>query len=62
MATVRSWIMIVVCCLGIWLGRERNLVTALAIAALLMVLPHPEAIHDISFQLSYLSVAAIGMV
>ena len=62
MATVRSWIMIVVCCLGIWLGRERNLVTALAIAALLMALPHPEAIHDISFQLSYLSVAAIGMV
>ena len=35
----RSWIMIVVCCLGIWLGRERNLVTALAVAALLMVLP-----------------------
>jgi competence protein ComEC len=27
-----------------------------------MVLPYPEAIHDISFQLSYLSVAAIGMV
>ena len=62
MATVRSWIMIVVCCLGIWLGRERHLVTALAVAALFMVLPHPEAIHDISFQLSYLSVAAIGMV
>ncbi len=62
MATVRSWIMIVVCCLGLWLGRERNLITALAVAALLMVLPHPEAIHDISFQLSYLSVAAIGMV
>ena len=62
MATVRSWIMIVVCCVGIWLGREGNLVTALAVAALLMVLPHPEAIHDISFQLSYLSVAAIGLV
>ncbi len=61
MATVRSWIMIVVCCVGIWLGRERNLVTALAVAALLMVLPHPEALHDISFQLSYLSVAAIGL-
>ena len=61
MATVRSWIMIVVCCVGIWLGRERNLVTALAVAALIMVLPHPEAIHDISFQLSYLSVAAIGL-
>ncbi len=62
MATVRSWIMIVVACFGIWLGRERNLITALAVAALLMLLPHPEAIHDISFQLSYLSVAAIGMV
>lgn len=62
MATVRSWIMIVVCCLGMWLGRERNLVTALAVAALLMVIPYPEAIHDISFQLSYLSVAAIGVV
>ncbi|MDR4460602.1 MAG: DNA internalization-related competence protein ComEC/Rec2 [Nitrospirales bacterium] len=61
MATVRSWIMIVVCCIGIWLGRERNLVTALAVAALLMVLPHPEAIQDISFQLSYLSVAAIAL-
>ena len=62
MATVRSWIMIVVCCVGIWLGRERNLITALAVAALLMVLPHPESLHDISFQLSYLSVAAIGLV
>ncbi len=62
MATVRSWMMFVVCCVGLWLGRERNLITALAVAALLMVLPHPEAIHDISFQLSYLSVAAIGMV
>jgi competence protein ComEC len=62
MATVRSWIMIVVCCVGIWLGRERNLLTALALAALLMVLPHPEAIQDISFQLSYLSVAAIALV
>ena len=62
MATVRSWIMIVVCCLGMWLGRERNLVRVLAMAALLMVVPSPEAIHDISFQLSYLSVAAIGAV
>lgn len=62
MATVRSWIMIVVGCLGIWLGRKRNLVTALAVAALMMVVPYPQAIHDISFQLSYLSVAAIGLV
>ncbi len=62
MATVRSWIMIMVACLGIWLGRERNLVMVLGVAALVMLLPHPEAVHDISFQLSYLSVAAIGIV
>jgi competence protein ComEC len=62
MATIRSWIMIVVCCVGVWLGRERHLLTALAVAALLMLLPNPEAIHDISFQLSYVSVAAIGLV
>ncbi len=62
MATVRSWIMIVMCCLGVWFGRERNLFTALAAAALLMLATNPGAIHDISFQLSFLSVVAIGLV
>ncbi len=62
MATVRSWIMIVVGCVGLWLGRERNLFAALAVAALLMLVPNPEAIRDLSFQLSYLSVVAIGFV
>lgn len=62
MATVRSWIMIVVFGVGVWLGRARNFATALAVAALIMLIPHPEAVYDISFQLSYLSVAAMAMV
>ncbi|MGE0472710.1 MAG: DNA internalization-related competence protein ComEC/Rec2 [Nitrospirales bacterium] len=62
MATVRSWIMIVVFGVGVWFGRTRNIATALAVAGLLMLIPHPEAVYDISFQLSYLSVAAMAMV
>lgn len=62
MATVRSWIMIVVFGVGVWFGRARNIVTALGVAGLIMLIPHPEAVYDISFQLSYLSVAAMAMV
>ncbi|MGD9851245.1 MAG: DNA internalization-related competence protein ComEC/Rec2 [Nitrospirales bacterium] len=62
MATVRSWIMIVVFGVGVWFGRARNIATALAVAGLIMLIPHPEAVYDISFQLSYLSVAAMAMV
>ncbi len=62
MPTVRSWIMILVGCAGVWVARERNVLTALALAAVVMLLPHPEAIHNLSFQLSFLSVAAIGVV
>ncbi len=61
-ATIRSWLMIVVGCWGLWLGRGRNILTALAVAALITLLPNPDTIHHISFQLSYLSVMAIGLV
>lgn len=62
MATVRSLIMMVVFGVGIWFGRARNIATALAVAGLIMLIPHPEAVYDISFQLSYLSVAAMALV
>lgn len=62
MATVRSLIMIMVFGVGLWFGRGRNIATALAVAGLLMLIPHPEAVYDISFQLSYLSVGAMAMV
>lgn len=61
-ATIRSWMMLIICGIGVWFGRERNLPTALAITAFLMLIPHPESVFDISFQLSYLSVGAIGFV
>ncbi len=61
-ATVRSWIMIVIGSLGAWLGREREIFLALGIAALLLLIPHPEWVHDLSFQLSFLSVIGIGLV
>lgn len=61
-ATVRSLIMILVFLLAVWLGRERRLVTALAFAALVVVIHDPHALFDMSFQLSFGSVLAIAMI
>lgn len=61
-ATVRSLVMILIFLLSVWLGREQHLLLALASAALLIVLHDPDALYDISFQLSYLSVLAIALV
>jgi competence protein ComEC len=60
-ATVRSFIMICIFLLAVWLGRTQCLLTALAAAALLIVLHDPHALFDISFQLSFLSVLAIAL-
>lgn len=61
-ATVRSWIMIAVFLLSVWLGRQERLLLSLACAAFLIVLHDPRALYDISFQLSYCSVLAIALV
>ena len=61
-ATVRSWIMILLFLLAVWLGRERNIFTFLVLAAVIVVVYHPQALYEISFQLSYISVLAIGLV
>lgn len=61
-ATVRSFIMIVLFLLTVWLGREQQLLLSLALAALLIVLHDPGALFAISFQLSFLSVLAIALV
>lgn len=60
-ATVRSWIMIMILLLAVWLGRRQHLLTALATAALAILVHDPDALFDISFQLSYLSVLAIAL-
>jgi competence protein ComEC len=61
-ATVRSWVMILVFLLAVWSGRQQHLLLALAGAALLILCHDPRALYDISFQLSYLSVLAIALV
>lgn len=61
-ATVRSWVMIAVFLLAVWLGRTHDLLRAVACAALLLVVHNPRALFDISFQLSYVAVLAIALV
>jgi competence protein ComEC len=60
LATVRSLVMVLVALLAKWLGCEQRMFHALAAAALAIVLHDPQAIYDISFQLSFLSVCAVA--
>jgi competence protein ComEC len=61
-ATIRSLIMILTGLAALILDREEDLLSALAIAAFISLLPDPQALFDISFQLSYLSVLCIAFV
>lgn len=61
-ATVRSLVMVLLFLLAVWLGREERLFLTLACAALLILLHDPDALFDVSFQLSYCSVLAIAWV
>jgi competence protein ComEC len=60
LATMRSLLMVTVGLSAIWLGQERRLFHALSAAALAILLHDPQALFDISFQLSFLSVFAIA--
>ncbi|HSA62107.1 MAG TPA: DNA internalization-related competence protein ComEC/Rec2 [Nitrospiraceae bacterium] len=59
LATIRSLVMITLALVAVWLGHDRHLHHAMAVAALLIVVHDPRAIYDISFQLSFLSVLVI---
>lgn len=61
-ATIRSLIMILAALAAIVLDRENDLLPALSLAALITLLAHPQALFDISFQLSFLSVLSIVFV
>ena len=61
-ATVRSLIMITAGLSALILDRENALLHSLAIAALLILALDPQALIDISFQLSFMSVVSIGFV
>jgi competence protein ComEC len=60
LATMRSLLMVAVGLSAIWLGQERRLFHALSAAAVSILLHDPQALFDISFQLSFLSVVAIA--
>lgn len=61
-ATVRSLVMIIAGLAALVLDRENALLRALALAALLILLLSPQAVFDISFQLSFVSVLVIGFI
>jgi len=61
-ATIRSLIMLIAALTAILLDRENALIHSLALAALIILVASPQAVFDISFQLSFLSVLAIGSV
>lgn len=60
LATMRSLLMVAVGLSAIWLGQERRLFHALSAAAMGILLHDPQALFDISFQLSFLSVFALA--
>lgn len=59
MATIRAVIMILAFLVSILMGRERELLNTLALAAFAILIVTPASLFDISFQLSFMSVAAI---
>jgi competence protein ComEC len=61
-ATIRSLIMILAALAAVAVDREGDLLPALSLAALITLLTNPQALFDISFQLSYLSVLSIVFV
>jgi competence protein ComEC len=61
-ATVRSLMMITAGLAALLLERENALMHSLATAALLILVTSPQALFDISFQLSFISVLSIGYV
>ena len=60
LATMRSLLMVTVGLSALWLGQERRLFHALSAAAVGILMHDPQALFDISFQLSFLSVIAIA--
>jgi competence protein ComEC len=61
-ATVRSLMMITAALAALLLDRENALMHSLAAAALVILVAGPQALFDISFQLSFISVLSIGYI
>lgn len=59
-ATVRALTMLGLWIVALWIGRPRVLLPVLCASALLTLLADPQALYDVSFQLSYGSVLALA--
>jgi len=62
LGTLRALTMILIYLFSIWIGRRRDAKISLSIAALLILIVQPRAIFEISFQLSFLAVAAMILI
>jgi len=60
--TIRSFIVVFIYMGALFLGRKGQWLNSLSIAAIIILLWEPQALFDISFQLSFLAVLAIGYV
>lgn len=60
MSVVRAEIMVLVCMIAIVLDRRQDLLNTLAAAALVILMVSPQALFDVSFQLSFTAVASIA--
>ncbi|MEK6528467.1 MAG: ComEC/Rec2 family competence protein [Nitrospirota bacterium] len=60
--TIRSLIMIFIYMLALFLGRKGQWLNSLAIAAIIILIWQPNALFELSFQLSFLAVLSIGYV
>jgi competence protein ComEC len=59
--SVRAFIMINLFLIGLLIGRKGFWLNTLLFAAVVIILMHPNAIAEISFQLSFIAVLCIGM-
>lgn len=60
--TIRSFIMVLIYMLALFLGRKGQWLNSLSIAAFIILIWHPEALFDVSFHLSFMAVLSIGCV
>jgi competence protein ComEC len=61
-ATQRSLVIILVYLFAIWMGRLHDIKISLALAAILILMTTPQALFDVSFQLSFFAVLFIVLV
>ena len=60
--TIRSLVMVIIYMLALYLGRKDQWLNSLSIAAVVILMWQPDALFELSFQLSFFAVLSIGAV